>query len=134
MSAINSVNAISGLFGAGTAAAGAATGGAAGGGGLLSNFFGKLFGFANGGVVRAANGFAGIVPGNYGYDAVPALLTSGEVVLNRAQVGNLASQLEGGGLGALEITGILRGEDIALAIDNRSRRTGRGEYVTTNRR
>lgn len=134
VSAINSVNAISGLFGAGTAAAGAATGGAAGGGGLLSNFFGKLFGFANGGVVRAANGFAGIVPGNYGYDAVPALLTSGEVVLNRAQVGNLASQLEGGGLGALEITGILRGEDIALAIDNRSRRTGRGEYVTTNRR
>ena len=134
VSAINSVNAISGLFGAGKAAAGAATGGAAGGGGLLSNLFGKLFGFANGGVVHAANGFAGVVPGNYGYDAVPALLTSGEVVLNRAQVGNLASQIEGGGLGALEITGILRGEDIALAIDNRSRRTGRGEYVTTNRR
>ena len=91
--------------------------------------------FANGGVVHAANGFANIVPGNYGYDAVPALLTSGEVVLNRAQVGNLASQLEGGGvLGNMNLTATISGEQIRLALNNNGRRTGHGEYVQSNRR
>lgn len=52
----------------------------------------------NGGVVHAANGYS--VPGNhYSNDMVPAMLNSGELVLNKAQQGNLASQLQDGGNG-----------------------------------
>lgn len=81
-------------------------------------------------ILRAATGT--IVPGNYGYDAVPALLTSGEVVLNRAQQGNLASQLEGGG----QAQGIpetrISGEDIWITLNNYTQRSGYGEIVTSN--
>ena len=83
--------------------------------------------FAKGGVVHAARGF---VPGNNFSDNVPALLSSGELVLNRAQQGNLASQLEGGaGLGDLNLSAVIRGEQIRLVLNNNGRRTGRGEYV-----
>ena len=83
--------------------------------------------FAKGGVVHAARGF---VPGNNFSDNVPALLSSGELVLNRAQQGNLASQLEGGaGLGELNLSAVIRGEQIRLVLNNNGRRTGRGEYV-----
>jgi len=83
--------------------------------------------FANGGVVRAAGG---VVAGNtYSGDQIPALLNAGEVVLNRAQVGNLASQLQGGGMQNLNLTATIKGEQIRLALNNNGRRTGRGEYV-----
>ena len=88
-------------------------------------------GYAQGGIVKAAGGT--VVPGNnYSGDMVPAMLNSGELVLNRAQQGNLASQLEGGGMQNLQLSATIRGEDIKLALNNNSRRTGRGEYVTTN--
>lgn len=65
---------------------------------LIGSFF-SLFGLANGGVVHAANGFSGIVPGNLmSNDQVPALLNSGEVVLNRAQAGVLASDMRQGSI------------------------------------
>ena len=83
--------------------------------------------FANGGVVRAAGG---VVAGNtYSGDQIPALLNAGEVVLNRAQVGNLASQMQGGGMQNLNLTATIKGEQIRLALNNNGRRTGRGEYV-----
>ena len=85
--------------------------------------------FHTGGVARAAGGL-NVVPGNWGHDMVPALLQSGEVVLNRAQQGNLAAQLSNNNAG-LQLTATLRGEDIQLSLNNRSRRRGRGEYVTT---
>lgn len=85
--------------------------------------------FANGGVVHAANGY---VDGNtYSGDKIPALLNAGELVLNRAQQGNLASQLEGG-VGAMQLSAIITGEQLRLVLNNNGRRTGRGEYVTTN--
>jgi hypothetical protein len=88
-------------------------------------------GYANGGIVRAAGGT--VVPGNnYSGDMVPAMLNSGELVLNRAQQGNLASQLEGGSMRNLQLSATIKGEDIRLALNNNGRRTGRGEYVTTN--
>lgn len=88
--------------------------------------------FANGGVVRAAGG---VVAGNtYSNDQIPALLNAGEVVLNRAQVGNLASQLQGGGIGDLNLTATIKGEQIRLALNNNGRRTGRGEYVQSSNR
>lgn len=88
-------------------------------------------GYANGGIVRAAGGT--VVPGNnYSGDMVPAMLNSGELVLNRAQQGNLASQLEGGSMRNLQLSATIKGEDIRLVLNNNGRRTGRGEYVTTN--
>ena len=89
-------------------------------------------------IKQAAEGFAdgGIVQGNtYSGDQIPAMLNAGEVVLNRAQSANLASQLEGtAGFGNLALETTLRGEDIRIALNNNGRRTGRGEYVQSNRR
>jgi hypothetical protein len=88
--------------------------------------------FANGGVVRAAGG---VVAGNtYSGDQIPALLNAGEVVLNRAQVGNLYSQMQGGGMQNLNLTATIKGEQIRLALNNNGRRTGRGEYVQSSNR
>ena len=84
--------------------------------------------FANGGVVRAAGG---IVAGNtYSGDQIPAMLNAGEVVLNRAQAGNLASQLGGNG-GQMQLETTITGEQIRLVLNNNSRRRGKGEYVTS---
>ena len=47
----------------------------------------------NGGVIHAANGYS--VPGNtFSGDKVPAMLDSGELVLNKAAQGNILSQLD----------------------------------------
>jgi hypothetical protein len=96
----------------------------------VGNFLGI---FHTGGVVHAANGFAGKVPGrHFSGDNVPALLDSGEIVLTRAMAGNLASQLNSG-IGALELQATVRGEQLKLALNNNGRRTGRGEYVQSNK-
>ena len=88
---------------------------------------------AGGGVVHAASGYT--VPGNnYSGDMVPAMLNSGELVLNRAQQGNLASQLSDGGLSGLHLELIARGETMRVVLNNNGKRTGRGELLTTNRR
>lgn len=82
-----------------------------------------------GGVVRAATGTT--VPGNYGFDAVPALLTSGETVLTRAQAGNLASQLQQGSKGESTMQPYTTGEYVYLGVKNHLKRNGQGEIVTT---
>ena len=82
--------------------------------------------------IHSATGYAegGVVAGNtYSGDQIPAMLNAGEVVLNRAQTGALASQLQDGGSGNGRIVGVLRGEDIALVADRWGRRTGRGELA-----
>lgn len=88
-------------------------------------------GYASGGIVDGRGG--GTVGGsNPSGDLVPARLNSGELILNRAQQGNLAAQLDGmGGLGQLRLTATLSGEDMRVALSNNARRRGRGEYVTT---
>jgi hypothetical protein len=86
--------------------------------------------FARGGIVKhAAYGYR--VPGNDFSDKTPVMVSSGELILNRAQQGNIASQLEGSGWRDANLTATLRGEDLILAIDNTSNRQGRGEYVTS---
>ena len=85
--------------------------------------------------VHSLTGFAqgGMVQGNtYSGDQVPIRANAGEVVLTRAMQGNLASQLEGNGLGNLNLSATISGEQIRLALNNNGRRTGRGEYVQTN--
>ena len=81
--------------------------------------------FSGGGVAHAAQGWS--VPGNLlSGDRVPAMLNSGEVVLNRAQVGNLAAQLSGPQIRAGQNgRTVVSGEDIVLAVENYGRRVGR---------
>ena len=95
----------------------------------------KLFGFAGGGIVpRAAGGY--MIPGNsFSGDNVfagNAWVNSGELVLNRAQQSTLASQLQGSGIGSMQLEAIVRGEDLRFVLNSNGRRTGRGEIVTTN--
>jgi len=88
---------------------------------------------AHGGVVpRAATGYT--VPGtHYSGDVTPVLANAGEVILNRAQQGNLVSQLEEtdgtseGGYARPFVTG----QDIFLGINNYLRGAGYGELITT---
>ena len=82
--------------------------------------------FAHGGVAgRAANGFVG--GNNYSGDMLPIAVNSGELILNRAQQGNLASQLSGMGLSAIEVYGRVSGEDIILSSRRRNNRMVRSE-------
>ena len=85
---------------------------------------------ARGGIVpHAANGY--YVPGNnYSNDMVPALLNSGELVLNKAAQGNLAAQLSGA-QGGYAAQPYVNGEMILLGTNNHLRRSGQGEIVTT---
>lgn len=87
--------------------------------------------FSEGGAVKAATGFA--VPGNFrSGDRVPALLNSGEVVLNRAQQGNLLSQKSGMGMnGNYDVQPYVDGEKIWLGLGNHLKRIGRGEILTS---
>lgn len=80
---------------------------------------------SHGGVAKAAQGLT--VPGNLmSGDRVPAMLNSGEVVLNRAQVGNLAAQLSGPQVASGQNgRTVVSGEDIVLAVENYGRRIGR---------
>lgn len=88
--------------------------------------------FANGGVVRAAGGT--VVGNTYSGDQIPALLNAGEVVLNRAQVSTLASQLQGGGAQNMKLEATVSGEQLRFVLNNNGRRTGRGEYVQSTKR
>jgi hypothetical protein len=84
---------------------------------------------AGGGIAKAANGF---VPGNDHKDGIPVMVSSGELILNKAQQGVLASQLQGSGLGNLNLSATISGEQIRLVLNNNGLRTGNGEYVQTN--
>ena len=84
--------------------------------------------------VHSLTGFAegGMVQGNtYSGDQIPAMLNAGEVVLNRAQQGAIASQLsENGGGGGGYVPSSISGEQIFIAMNRYTRRTGKGEIVT----
>ena len=88
--------------------------------------------FAHGGIVpHAANGY--FIPGtNYSGDRTSIMANAGELVLNRAQQGNLASQLEGGNAQGGATQPYATGEVIYLGVSNHLRRSGQGEIVTTS--
>ena len=85
----------------------------------------------NGGIVRAAHGYA--VPGtNFSGDTTPILANAGELILNRAQQGNLASQLESKEtVSESSSKPYVSGQDIFLGTNNYLKSTGQGEIVTT---
>ena len=86
--------------------------------------------FSHGGIAHAANGFVG--GNNFSGDQIPIMVNSGELILNKAQQGAIASQLEGGGMRGMQLSAVITGEQLRLVLNNNGRRTGRGEYVTTN--
>jgi hypothetical protein len=104
-------------------------------GGIVPAFAqGGLIGRAAGGLMIPGNSMSGDrlrlpVDGGLGMIGV----NSGELILNRAQQGNLASQLEGGGMENLQLDTVIGAEDIRVVLNNSGRRTGRGEYVQSRR-
>ena len=93
--------------------------------------------FARGGIVRAASGT--IVGNSYSGDNLRAIsaggqvygLNAGEVVLNRAQAGNLASQLTGTGLNNLKLETYVDGRALRIVLNNESQGRMKGKYVTS---
>ena len=85
-------------------------------------------GFANGGVIpgnsMSGDNLRGMTPDGTIYG-----LNSQEIILNRAQQGNLASQLEGGGLGNLQLETRVDAEEIIIMLNNNGLRRGRGRYI-----
>ena len=87
---------------------------------------------AHGGVVpHAAQGYA--VPGrHYSGDVTPIMANAGELVLNRAQQGNLASQLqESDHQTSAPARPYVTGQDIFLGLNNYLTGSGQGEIITS---
>ena len=85
-------------------------------------------GYAQGGLIKgnsySGDNIGGVVDGSQFVG-----LNAGEVVLNASQQSMLASNLQGGGGGKMEIVGVLSGENVVLMADRWGRRTGRGELL-----
>lgn len=76
----------------------------------------------------------GVIPGNsYSGDNQLALVNAGEIILNRAQQGNVAEGLMGSNIGDLRLYTEISGENLRVVLDNSSLRRGRGRYVTAKR-
>ena len=88
--------------------------------------------FKNGGIVpHAAGGM--LVPGNDYSDNTPVMVSSGELILNKAQQGNIASQLQDSGSQASPSQPYINGEMIYLGLQSYTRRSGLGEIVTAEK-
>jgi hypothetical protein len=85
-------------------------------------------GFANGGIIpgnsMSGDNMVGMTPDGSVYG-----LNAQEVVLNRSQVGNLASQLEGGGLGNLKLEAVVGAEELIFILNNNGERRGYGNFI-----
>lgn len=119
-------------------------------------------GMNHGGIVpRSANGYY-VPGKRYSGDTTPILANAGELVLNKSSQGNLAAMIRnaeslvgmidryqnsflgrtqygnegvnfsGGAMQNLRLSASISGEEIRLILKNNGRRTGRGEYVTSN--
>ena len=86
---------------------------------------------AHGGVIpHAAHGFA--IPGtHYSGDTTPILANAGEVILNKAQQGNLVSQLPSDQTQSSSSRPYVSGQDIFLGTNNYLKGIGQGGLVTT---
>lgn len=82
---------------------------------------------------KSAGKFAsgGIIPGNNFNDGLVAYVSSGELILNRAQQDSIAGQLNTNPLGNLRLSAYVSGSDLRLVInnDNRARGGSRGYYL-----
>ena len=88
--------------------------------------------FSHGGLAgRAANGFIG--GNNYSGDMLPIAVNSGELILNRAQQGNLASQLSGMGMSAMRLSCKVNAKEMEFILNHQASDTSRGRYLTSKR-
>ena len=88
--------------------------------------------FSHGGVAgHAANGFIG--GNNYSGDMLPIAVNSGELILNRAQQGNLASQLSGVAMSAKKLSWKVNAKDMEFILNHHASDTSRGRYLTSKR-
>ena len=86
----------------------------------------SLTGYAEGGIVKG-NSYSG---DNILANGGTIGLNAGEVVLTKAMQGNLASQLQGGGLQNMRLEGVITGENLHIIHNRYLQRTGQGELVT----
>jgi isopentenyl phosphate kinase len=129
---------------------------------LTANSVANLIPLAHGGIVpHAANGYY-VPGTHASGDVTPIMANAGELVLNKSSQNNLANELKGaealvqtidryqtsimrgsqynygtptiggGMLGNMKLETLITGEQIRLVLNNNGRRTGRGEYITTN--
>ena len=82
----------------------------------------SLTGYAQGGIVKG-NSYSGDNM-MFGGDGLYGL-NAGELILNRSQQNSIANQLEGNGIGNLNLHGVLQGENILISIDRTLQRQGR---------
>jgi hypothetical protein len=87
----------------------------------------SLTGFAEGGIIKG-NSYSGDRIGGMVDGSQFVGLNAGELVLNKSQQMNLASQLEGNGMGGLHLSTVVTAEDIKLILNNNGERIGVGEY------
>lgn len=93
---------------------------------------GAMLAMNHGGQIpHAALGYA--VPGrHYSGDTTPILANAGEVLLNRAQQGNLVSQLQDeGNAPAFHLEPYVTGQAVFLGVNNYLQGSGLGELITT---
>ena len=87
-------------------------------------------GFANGGVIPgnsySGDNMRGMTEGGQIYG-----LNAGEVILNKAQQGNIASQLTDSGLSNLHLETYVDGRAIRIVLNNESQGRLKGKYVTS---
>jgi hypothetical protein len=85
--------------------------------------------FAGGGLVpHAAGGY--MVPGNYySGDVTPIMANAGELILNKSQQNNIASQLTQAGGGG-RLVAKLKGRDILISLERELSETGKGQLAT----
>ena len=91
---------------------------------MVSNIH-SATGYAEGGIVKG-NSYSG----DNIYGGPDAMVNAGELVLTKAMQGNLASQLQEGGMRNINLSGRVVGEDIFLSADRYARRSGRGSILT----
>lgn len=101
-------------------------------GGMVANsqrfaFGGQVSGISK----RAADGFVG--GNNYSGDLIPIAVNSGELILNRAQQGNLASQLSGMGMSAMRLSCKVNAKEMEFILNHQASDTSRGRYLTSKR-
>lgn len=96
---------------------------------MISQIHGAT-GYAQGGIVKGTSYSGDNILGMVG-GTTPVGLDAGELVLTRAMQGNLASQLQDGGMGGGRPTlARVSGEQIWVALNAFTRRSGKGEIVT----
>ena len=106
------------------------------GGGIANGYAGGITinGYANGGIIGPSTGFAraanGFVSGTcFSGHQIPIAVNSGEMILNRAQQGNLAAQLSEGGMNGMELGTIITGEQLKIVLRRHLRRTNHNESI-----